>query len=37
MKPAEIIIIINIFIISGNNTDIKCDKQITTDRRKQME
>jgi len=36
MKPAEIIII-NIFIISGNNTHIKCDKQITTDRRKQTE
>jgi len=31
MKPAEIIIIINI-IISGNNTHIKRDKQLTTDR-----
>jgi len=35
MKPAEIII--NIFIISGNNTHIKGDKQITTNRRKQTE
>jgi len=36
MQPAEIIIV-NIFIISGNNTHIKRDKQITTDRRKQTE
>jgi len=36
MKPAEIIITF-FFIISGNNTRIKRDKQITIDRRKQTE
>jgi len=36
MQPAEVIIV-NIFIVSGNNTHIKRDKQITTDRRKQAE
>jgi len=36
MKPAEIIIV-NIFIISGNNTHINGDKQITADRRKHTE